>query len=339
MVADGHWALRYSIRAPDAAVGNHTALLVCLWRDWQRAVGGPPGCAAVQRAAVAGGSWSPLQYSFRAVVSNDRFWRRDGSAAREGGVLAAVGPPGSAAVLAALAHGDYGDHGLLRLVSRGLLLGAVAPVLRAYGESLRLTVAWSARLLQQACFCGHVAAASALLGVHRRSGCINEALAHSEHAALRYSACHPDVLALLLAEYGEPGGDPLLAALAVGDHTALRWACARSVALLAAAYGPPGCAAVRTAVADARVLKGFFYAHARVRDARTRRSARRDRGCHGLRAARGALCRGPARAAGCLRSAGLRCCAVRVGRRRLAAGRRPAADSDADPWGGAGASD
>jgi len=69
-----HRALQAACSSGSAGSARCVALLAAAY--------GPPGCAAVRRAAVAGGSWSPLQCSFRAVVSYDRFWRRDGSALR-----------------------------------------------------------------------------------------------------------------------------------------------------------------------------------------------------------------------------------------------------------------
>jgi hypothetical protein len=186
--------------------------------------------------------------------------------------LAAIGPPGSAAVLAALAHSD---HALLRRTAFSReCLDAVPPLLRAYGESpdacadaARVLDGAPVNLMQQACFNGHVAAAAAVLGAYRRAGRAREALAADEHRALRRSIRHPDVLALLLAEYGEPGSGAVLAALAGEDHSALHGACyvpcARSVALLAAAYGPPGCAALRAAVGPGH-LKNVMRAIVRL---------------------------------------------------------------------------
>jgi hypothetical protein len=98
-----------------------------------------------------------------------------------------------------------------------------------------------------------------------RAGRAQEALAAHNHEALRFSIHHPDVLALLLAEYGEPGSDAVLAALAVGDHCALRGVClyglAWAAALLAAAYGPP--AALRGTLLENSLLPGVFYATTR----------------------------------------------------------------------------
>jgi hypothetical protein len=186
--------------------------------------------------------------------------------------LAAIGPPGSAAVLAALAHGD---HALLREACKQgrWWLDAIPPLLCAYGEShdacaaaVRVLEAVDAETdaLWEACDIGHAAAVAALLGAYRRAGRAHEALAAREHVALRLSTRHPDVLALLLAEYGEPGNDGLLAALAVEGHCALHFACydccKQSVALLTAAYGPPGCASVRKALVeeDGLVLMEVF---------------------------------------------------------------------------------
>jgi len=171
--------------------------------------------------------------------------------------LAALGLPGSTSVLEALAYDGYA---LLRAACSLEQLDAIAPLVRAYGESphacadvLRALYESNeqATALAAACHAGHVIAVEALLGAYRRAGRAHEALAYGDHAALRYSTGHADTVALLLAEYGEPGCVAVLAALAAGGHCALRYACgvpcARSVALLAAAYGPPGCKAAHKA--------------------------------------------------------------------------------------------
>jgi hypothetical protein len=184
--------------------------------------------------------------------------------------LAAIGPPGSAAVLAALSHGD---HSLLREACRRRRPDAVAPLLRAYGDSpdacaAAVRILSLSSVLQLACYRGDAETAAALLAVYRRAGRAHEALAADDHWALRYTG-YPDITALVLAEYGEPGSDAVLAALAADGHGALRSACkygrSRSVALLAAAYGPPGCAALRKAVADENglVLMDIFFEHCR----------------------------------------------------------------------------
>jgi hypothetical protein len=171
--------------------------------------------------------------------------------------LAAVGPPGSPPLLAALAHGD---HALLRKACNQWPYDAVPPLLRAYGEAPDALACMAEALAADGIplyrlipFC-HAEATAALLGAYRRAGRAHEALAAGNHAALRGSACHPDVLALLLAEYGEPGSDAVLAALASGGHDTLTSAClygsAQAAALVAAAYGPPGCAALRGALAS-----------------------------------------------------------------------------------------
>jgi hypothetical protein len=53
-----------------------------------------------------------------------------------------------------------------------------------------------------------------------------DALALDDHTALR-EASNPEVLRALIAAYGGAGSPPLLAALAAGNHAALRTACAR----------------------------------------------------------------------------------------------------------------
>jgi hypothetical protein len=178
--------------------------------------------------------------------------------------LAAVGPPGSPPLLAALATDD---HALLRKAcSSPVWHSTVAPLLRAYGEAPDACAAAMRVLdgadadaepvvLWRACDRGNLAAAVALLGAYRRAGRAHEALAAGDHTALHCSTRHPEVLRLLLAEYGAPGCDAVLAALAARDHLALRCSClygsAQAVALLAAASGPPGCTALREAVSKA----------------------------------------------------------------------------------------
>jgi hypothetical protein len=176
--------------------------------------------------------------------------------------LAAIGPQGSPAVLAALAT-DY--HGLLRAACRRWPYIVVRPLLRAYGESPD-ALAGMARALPEydvklhgLVLAGRADAVAALLGAYRRAGRAHEALAADGHYALHSSIHHPNVLALLLAEYGEPGCDAVLAALAARDHQALlEAACfegrARATALLAAAYGPPGCAVFRQALSANSLL-------------------------------------------------------------------------------------
>ena len=72
------------------------------------------------------------------------------------------------------------------------------------------------------------------------------------------------MFSLMLAEYGEPGSAPVLAALAAGRHAAVHYACtqgmAATAARVAAAYGPPGCAALREALSETRIFPGVFYA-------------------------------------------------------------------------------
>jgi|APGre2960657404_1045060.scaffolds.fasta_scaffold64742_1 hypothetical protein len=179
--------------------------------------------------------------------------------------LAAIGPPGSPPLLAALAHGD---HALLRAACNQWREDTVAPLLRAYGESPDACAAAMRVLdgayadaepvvLWRACERGNLAAAVALLGAYRRAGRAQEALAANNHAALNFAATYgqPEIVRLLLEEYGEPGCAPVLAALAARGHYVLWVACfegrARAAALLAAAYGPPGCAALREALSKA----------------------------------------------------------------------------------------
>jgi len=176
--------------------------------------------------------------------------------------LAAIGPPGSAPMLAAL---GYGDQGALRFACESeRRLEAVALLVRAYGESpdacagmLRVLEDDGHAIFHVACRGGRggVSAVGALLGAYRRAGRSHEALAADDHAALRGAASAGDdggVLAALLAEYGEPGSAPVLAALARA-RTAMLGACNRgedrTVSAMLAAYGPPGCAAARASLA------------------------------------------------------------------------------------------
>jgi hypothetical protein len=191
--------------------------------------------------------------------------------------LAAVGPPGSPPLLAALATDD---HALLRWACRRSQLNAVPPLLRAYGEAPDACAAAMRVLdvddlgpctLWGASRSGNFAAAAALLGAYRRAGRAQQALAAGGHSALHNAAASNkaeslEILRLLLEEYGEPGSAPVLAALAAASHQALWWCTsynggsARAAALLAAAYGPPGCAALREALSAISPLNDVFTA-------------------------------------------------------------------------------
>jgi hypothetical protein len=174
--------------------------------------------------------------------------------------LAAIGPPSSPALLAALAHDD---HALLREACNQWRYSAVPQLLRAYGEApdalACMAQALAAHdvpmyvLVQH----DHSKATAALLGAYRRAGRAHEALAAGDHAALyrtaQFGTGSLEILRLLLDEYGAPGSAPVLAGLAAYGHGALREACnhanAHMAALLAAAYGP-GRAALREALAE-----------------------------------------------------------------------------------------
>jgi hypothetical protein len=176
---------------------------------------------------------------------------RQGRAPEVEAALAGIGKPGSVPLRAALARNG---HAMLRTACLQWPTDAVAPLLRAYGEAPD-ALAGMARAMEARNFplwlfakSGHAGAAAALLGAYRRAGRAREALAADDHRALR-TACASDtpgsleVLRLLLDEYGEPGCDAVLAALAARGHGALGAACfygsAPAVALLAAAYGSP----------------------------------------------------------------------------------------------------
>jgi hypothetical protein len=228
---------------------------------------------ARREAAAAAAQHAALLAAVERVASS---WTADRSPELEA-VLAAIGPPGSPAVLAAL---STDDHALLRAACplMGRLAHAVPPLLRAYGESEACAAVMSAlddsdraTSLMNACYSGHAGATVALLGAYRRAGRAHEVLEAGGHIALCLAADSnkpegAEIVRLLLAEYGEPGSDAVLAALAAGGHHALRGACAngsaRAAALLAAAYGPPGCAALRATLVerDRTVLMELFSA-------------------------------------------------------------------------------
>jgi hypothetical protein len=187
--------------------------------------------------------------------------------------LAAVGLPGSAPLLAALA---LCGHALLRDACTWDRIGAVAPLVRGYGESPAACAEMMRVLdgegvqsdaLHLACYSGHAAATAALLGAYRRAGRAQEALAAGDHRALCLAAISDkpgstETLRLLLAEYGEPGCDAVLAALTMnGPAHVLRTVCARGLAravpLLTAAYGPTW-GRERDKLVDARLLRNIF---------------------------------------------------------------------------------
>jgi hypothetical protein len=186
--------------------------------------------------------------------------------------LAAIGPPGSPPVLAALA---IGDHGLLRAACASeWRLAAAVPLLRAYGEPLcddacagimRALDATGHVALPKACGSDMHEAVAALLAAYRRAGRSLEVLAADDHAALHAAAgvCG-DLFIAVLAECGEPGSAPVLAALASRGHLLLRNVCRYALGshaqALLAAYGPSGCAPVRGALApeDFGALRDVF---------------------------------------------------------------------------------
>jgi hypothetical protein len=203
-----------------------------------------------------------------AVELGPRFAERE---AEVEAALAAIGEPGSAPLLAALAHDG---HALLRAACRQWPTDAAAPLLRAYGEAPD-ALAGMARALEAQNFpmwrlanSGHACAVAALLGAYQRAGRAEKALAADGHRAL-LAACafngggSLEILRLMLDEYGEPGCDAVLAALAVRDHGALRFACshgrAPAVVLLAAAYGLPGCSALREVLVEGPLLRDIFF--------------------------------------------------------------------------------
>jgi hypothetical protein len=188
--------------------------------------------------------------------------------------LAAIGPPGSPAVLEALARHR---HRLLReACASEQPLEAFTALLRAYGEAPDARAGLAAALDEAGAgaavirFCshssGHTAAISALLGAYRRAGRAHEALAAGDHAAL-HAATENGVGApflMLLDEYGAPGCDAVLAALASRGHGCLRFACGQGhndkVLKILSAYGPAGCAALRAVLAadGCAILRGVI---------------------------------------------------------------------------------
>jgi hypothetical protein len=160
--------------------------------------------------------------------------------------LAALGCLGSAPLLAALA---YDEDLVLYEACVCELPRAAAAVVRAYGDApeacsgvLQVLESTSHIVFVSACNRGDTAGAVALLDAYGQAGCLPEALAVDGHAALRSAErSSPDLLAQVLAGYGEPGCAAVLAALATRD---LFHCEERSLALLLAAHGPPGCLAV-----------------------------------------------------------------------------------------------
>jgi hypothetical protein len=176
--------------------------------------------------------------------------------------LRAIGPPGSAPVLAAL---SAGGHALLRAAALENRLGALAAILGAYGSApdvvapLLPLLSGEHYVLRTALRYAHLeeapSAVAALLGVYCAAGKAAEALEADSHYALRLAcgyAGNAESVSLLLAEYGEHGGAAaLLEALCVGDHAPMARAVASRdaylVASVAAAY-PPGHPALRAAL-------------------------------------------------------------------------------------------
>jgi hypothetical protein len=148
--------------------------------------------------------------------------------------LAAVGPPGSPAVIDALSKDR---HALLHNCCFYGNPDALAATLAAYGAP------GSAAVLR--------ALATPKLG-HRRSPLHAVLSATSEYAVGRHFRVEA-----VLAAFGPPGCAAVRAALSAGDHRALyletdaHMGYDRILAALLAALGPPGCAAVRRTL-DAR---------------------------------------------------------------------------------------
>jgi len=177
-------------------------------------------------------------------------------------LLVEMGPPGSPPVLEAL---TYLDQRLLRDACKKGLLAAVAPLVRAYGAEPEAVATMMGVLddgrhaiFRSAC-CSHAGAVAALLRAYRVAGRSLAVLALDEHAALRGAAAvGGNVVATLLAEYGEPGSKKVLAALAARGHDVLRRACTSlnlrdsggTMKAVTAAYGRQACAALHAAVAS-----------------------------------------------------------------------------------------
>jgi hypothetical protein len=211
--------------------------------------------------------------------------------------LAALGEPGSAPLLVALAHDG---HALLRAACRQWDISAATLLVRAYGEAPDALAGMARALearnvpLSHLVYSGHAGAVAALLGAYRRAGRAQKALAAHRHRALCLAAGFDTpgrlgILRLLLDEYGEPGCDAVLAALAARGHAALGNACfhgsAPAMALLAAAYGSP--AALRERLMKGRHLQDIFMSMTICSDRPPEAVARRDAALAALLAALG----------------------------------------------------
>jgi hypothetical protein len=168
----------------------------------EAALGAPPGSAAAIQAL--------------ATADHAALRRACGSAGAERvrRILAHLGPPGSAAVMAALAAGGDG-------------VDAVAA----------------------AAMSGNADVVAVVLAAHGLPGCA--AVASSARRAI-WSGCetNPAIAETLVAAFGPPGAPATLANLAFGGHRALLAArCAHTVKVLVTAYGGPGAPALRKALA------------------------------------------------------------------------------------------
>jgi hypothetical protein len=168
-------------------------------------------------------------------------------------ILAAAGPPGSAAVRAALATDG---HGALRTAVADSP-GAVPILLQAYGPPgcpavLAALAAEEYEPLRSAVRSENPSAVRALVDATAPERGPPSLVAAGGYLALTDAVNHGlfDMIELLLSLAGPPGS-PAMAAL-LGDHSALRAAAAASPTVVPSilyAYGPPGCPAVLAALA------------------------------------------------------------------------------------------
>jgi hypothetical protein len=182
-------------------------------------------------------------------------------------LLAGYGPPGCAAVLAALSSDAYpGPRNrprcapLHRAVSNGVA-SVVEVLLAAYGPPgcapvLAALAADDSTALREAARSRDAALLAALLRAYGAPGspALLEALDATDALRATVLARQTAMAAAVLAAHGEPGCPALIAALAENHHWALQYSTAAEEPSLAVAilrsYGPPGSEGVLAALAD-----------------------------------------------------------------------------------------
>jgi len=189
--------------------------------------------------------------------------------------LAAVGPPGSPDVLAALNIGRPG--GLLVLACHHSF--AVLPaLLAAFGPAGCAAVAAALAahdhlVLRLCCYHGSTDALVATLGAYGSPGCaaLKRALDQRSVSAIvsnnRFNSPDSHVVAVkaLLAAFGPAGCAEVRAALSAGDYHVFYLATAHDkpagiLAALLSALGPPGCSAICAALDDGGILNAVLQA-------------------------------------------------------------------------------